>query len=140
MTIDEMIAVLTHFKNGGKVECRRLWDGKWIMCDNPTWGFDVYPYRAFVEPVRQPKVGDIILARYSDEFVWVLAQFRGFIDGKPVVLFSGDDRHEVLNEWRWPEVKEEGWNPKNSRPMTAGERETCYEMIMGKQSLPKEGE
>ena len=53
MTHDEMIAVIQHHKNGGKVECRCKGDGFWINeCHLDARGFNFadFDYRAKQEP------------------------------------------------------------------------------------------
>jgi hypothetical protein len=51
MTHDEMIAVLTHHKNGGKVDVKLKENRNWTTCkDDPVWCFDCYDYRAKPEP------------------------------------------------------------------------------------------
>ena len=53
MTIEEMIAVLTHAKNGGKVQCKHESESIWktfIDCD-PKWDFSEFNYRAKPEPL-----------------------------------------------------------------------------------------
>jgi len=52
MTHDEMIAVITHHKNGGKVEVREINTPHWHDCDAvPWWNFISYDYRAKPEPL-----------------------------------------------------------------------------------------
>lgn len=54
MTIDEMIAVLTHAKNGGKVQGRNHCSTEWADfadgCE-PRWHFPTCDYRAKPEPL-----------------------------------------------------------------------------------------
>jgi len=50
MTHDEMIAVITHHKNGGKVEHKATEGNFWIITKKPTWDFDAFDYRAKPEP------------------------------------------------------------------------------------------
>jgi len=54
MTHDEMIGVIMHHKNGGKVECRCKTDGAWIYkqhVDINGFDFSRYDYRAKAEPM-----------------------------------------------------------------------------------------
>lgn len=51
MTHDEMIAVIQHHKNGGKVECKHKDETKWLHASNPWWNFEEYDYRAKPEPL-----------------------------------------------------------------------------------------
>jgi hypothetical protein len=54
MTHDEMIAVITHHKNGGKVQCRCKGDGVWIRerhLDALGFNFATFDYRAKPEPL-----------------------------------------------------------------------------------------
>ena len=49
MTIDEMIAVLTHAKNGGKVQGRNHYSTEWFDFEEgvkPSWLFSTCDYRA----------------------------------------------------------------------------------------------
>jgi len=51
MTHDEMIAVIQHHKNGGKVQYRRKYEaGAWTDI-NPCWDFSCSDYRAKPEPL-----------------------------------------------------------------------------------------
>ncbi len=49
MTHDEMIAVITHHKNGGKVQysCK---NDDYDDVPDPTWNFAMFDYRAKQEP------------------------------------------------------------------------------------------
>jgi hypothetical protein len=51
MTHDEMIAVITHHKNGGKIEYRSKLDMTWRDAPNPWWDFDEFDYRVKPEPL-----------------------------------------------------------------------------------------
>ena len=54
MTIDEMIAVLEHAKNGGKVQARNPHDTEWHDFEEgvkPSWLFSTCDYRAKPEPL-----------------------------------------------------------------------------------------
>jgi hypothetical protein len=51
MTHDEMIAVLTHHKNGGNVQVKHIITHQWYDCDEvQSWNFTNYEYRAKPEP------------------------------------------------------------------------------------------
>lgn len=53
MTVDEMIAVLTHYKNGGVMQCKHESESIWQTfadCD-PRWDFVQFAYRAKPEPL-----------------------------------------------------------------------------------------
>ena len=51
MTHDEMIAVIQHHKNGGKVEYDAGLDIGWIYSDDPVWNFGECDYRPKPEPM-----------------------------------------------------------------------------------------
>ena len=54
MTHDEMIAVLTHHKNGGKVQCRSHHSNTWHDFHDgvePSWHFSTCDFRAKPEPL-----------------------------------------------------------------------------------------
>jgi len=51
MTHDEMIAVIAHHKNGGKVEYRDCGKSAWREATTPIWDFRLYDYRAKPEPL-----------------------------------------------------------------------------------------
>ena len=62
MTIDEMIAVLTHYKNGGKVQARNHYSTEWLDFEEgcvPSWYFASSDYRAKPEPL-------VLWAEYSE--------------------------------------------------------------------------
>ena len=50
-TIDEMIEVLQHKKNGGEVECEII-PGNWKVKLHPVWNFRDYRYRPKPEPIE----------------------------------------------------------------------------------------
>jgi len=62
MTHDEMIAVITHHKNGGKVQGKANWTDKWTDLDEPTFNFTNLDYRAKPEPL-------VLWAEIKDGFV-----------------------------------------------------------------------
>jgi hypothetical protein len=51
MTHDEMIAVITHHKNGGEVEYKNHYKGDWTELLEPRWNFLECDYRAKPEPM-----------------------------------------------------------------------------------------
>jgi len=52
MTHDEMIEVITHHKNGGKVQVREINTPNWHNCNVfPCFNFANYVYRAKPEPL-----------------------------------------------------------------------------------------
>lgn len=54
MTHDEMIAVIEHHKNGGKIEVRYKGRGRvWESDENPLWNFYCFDYRIKSEPVER---------------------------------------------------------------------------------------
>ena len=51
MTHDEMIAVIQHHKDGGKIEYITHGDKQWReLCFNPLWNFATHDYRIKPEP------------------------------------------------------------------------------------------
>ena len=52
MTHDEMIAVIQHHKNGGKIEVRYRGGRIWEADENPLWNFYCFDYRIKPEPVE----------------------------------------------------------------------------------------
>ena len=62
MTHDKMISVITHHKNGGKVQWKRKDGDVWkdvITKIGPAWDFDLCDYRAKPEP-------QVIYADFND--------------------------------------------------------------------------
>ena len=51
MTHDEMIAVIMHHKNGGKVEYKSQYKAYWTEILEPRWDFFRSDYRAKPEPM-----------------------------------------------------------------------------------------
>jgi len=85
MTHDEIIAVIAHYINGGRVECSRkggMATGEtrnWRECVVPAWDFSSYDYRAKPEPL----------------VLWATIQKSGVIYS---VSFKADDlQNHVLN-------------------------------------------
>lgn len=46
-TIEEMIEVMTAFKNGAKIECLNynFKNNDWQTVDNPSWNWDIVDFR-----------------------------------------------------------------------------------------------
>jgi hypothetical protein len=59
MTHDEMIAVITHHKNGGNVEHKAKDGSLWRITKKPMWDFDYCDFRAKPEP-------QVIYADFND--------------------------------------------------------------------------
>ncbi len=51
MTPDQIIEVVTAFKNGKKIECRNKVCGTWVDA-TPDWNFYHYDYRVKPEPME----------------------------------------------------------------------------------------
>lgn len=51
MTHEEMIAVIEHHKNGGKVEARNRDLPTWSVVAHPSWNFDDCEFRVKPEPL-----------------------------------------------------------------------------------------
>lgn len=65
MTHDEMIAVIEHHKNGGKVQHRMKGTSEWKSCSLPLWVFNVCDYRIKPDPVERWAV------EYEDGYVGI---------------------------------------------------------------------
>ena len=50
-TIDEMIAVMTAYKNGAKIESREYTDNEWCSCEVPSWNWDYCDHRIAPSPI-----------------------------------------------------------------------------------------
>lgn len=82
MTIEEMIAVLTHYKNGGTVQCKHESESIWqtfIDCD-PRWDFIQFNYRAKPEPL-------VIYAEVDDYGLIVACSGQKFDSGRAIKKF-----------------------------------------------------
>jgi len=51
MTHDEMIAAITHHKNGGEIEFKPIGNTTWEKTGAPYWNFGSVDYRAKPEPM-----------------------------------------------------------------------------------------
>jgi hypothetical protein len=64
-TIDEMIAVMTAFKDGKKIEAKLYKKGRWDLVPNPFWDWVRFDYRvAFIKP-------SVDWTHVSDEYNWI---------------------------------------------------------------------
>ena len=45
MELKEMIKVMTHYLNGGEVECVEKGNDNWEIVTKPLWNFDDFEYR-----------------------------------------------------------------------------------------------
>ncbi len=71
-TLQEQIAVMQHFANGGEVAC--LFDeinDIWYHCNHPSWNWEKYQFRIAQPPkqkmwqwIVQQKNGDICITAY----------------------------------------------------------------------------
>lgn len=59
MTTQEMIAVITAFEQGKKIECidKYLEEDVWEKVNNPSWNFNQYNFRIVEEPEYVPYDG-----------------------------------------------------------------------------------
>ena len=74
MTIDEMIAVLTHYKNGGKVQGRNHYGTKWSDFEEgcePRWDFNACDYRAKPIFIYAEIMADGKAIQYSTEKFYI---------------------------------------------------------------------
>ena len=51
MTHDEMIAVIAHHRDGGKIQASAINTRKWMDATTPNWDFPEIDYRAKPEPL-----------------------------------------------------------------------------------------
>jgi len=69
MTHDEMIAVITHHKSGGKVQIQGNISGKWNDDESPKFNFYLCNYRAKPDPlvlwIAMSESGDVLDASAS---------------------------------------------------------------------------
>jgi len=67
MTHDEMISVIQHHKNGGKVEHKATEGNFWRLTRKPTWDFEAFEYRAKPEPLAiwAEIIGNGHISRYT---------------------------------------------------------------------------
>ena len=74
MTIDEMIAVLTHYKNGGKVQGRNHCSTQWVDFEDgvtPKWHFHHCDYRAKPIFIYAEIMADGKAIQYSTEKFYI---------------------------------------------------------------------
>jgi hypothetical protein len=82
MTHDEMIAVIQHHRDGGKVEFQTRSLGKdssWEEINEPSWDFHASNYRAKPEPVilwLELDSKGLVIASYKNR---TIAQYKGTI-------------------------------------------------------------
>ena len=50
MELKEMIKVMTHYLNGGEIECVEKGNDNWEIATKPLWNFDDFDYR-----IKEPK-------------------------------------------------------------------------------------
>ena len=71
-TLQEQIAVMQHFDNGGQVEyLDDELDDNWYHCDNPSWNWDECQFR-IAQPPKQ-KMWQWIMQ--TDNTVWITYKF-----------------------------------------------------------------
>ena len=74
MTIDEMITVLTHYKNGGKVQARNHYSTEWLDFKEgckPEWIFSTCDYRAKPIFIYAEIMADGKAIQYSTEKFYI---------------------------------------------------------------------
>ena len=82
MTIEDQIAVMQHFRDGGEVELC-LDYGIWKPIENPSWNFGDHEYRP-VPKVREwyekpENIGKLAMFRDDDSYGWTLKIFGAYL-------------------------------------------------------------
>lgn len=70
MTIDEMIAVMQHYRDCGEIETTAKGEEKWRLTDKPTWDFAWNEYRIKEKP--KTKIIYELMSK-SGDCSWVLS-------------------------------------------------------------------
>jgi len=69
MTVQEMIDVMTHFKNGGEIEVKHKNNSEdWGLTEEPIWNFNNYDYRkkeSNTIKIEDLKCGMILIGKVS---------------------------------------------------------------------------
>jgi hypothetical protein len=79
MTHDEMIAVIKHHRDGGKVEVAHKRGSCWESTISPCWDFQSFDYRAKPEPATlwlELDKNELVIASYKNR---TIAQYGGTI-------------------------------------------------------------
>ena len=79
MTHEEMIAVIQHHKNGGKVEYKHCDNAVYVDDMRPSWDFSAFDYRAKPEPTTlwlELDKNERVIASYKNR---TIAQYGGTI-------------------------------------------------------------
>jgi hypothetical protein len=102
MTHQEMINVIAHHMNGGKIEFKNINQNNWVECCDPNWNFSNYNYRIVktktindMQPgdtatmidqytgariaLLQDRMGVVLIENWNDlkayETVWMIGSF-----------------------------------------------------------------
>lgn len=111
MTEQEIIDVVTHFKNGGKVEFKEKYkeDKLYRVTINPYWNFEVFEYRKKPEPKTRLMTAEELKGK------WIK---RG--ERSQMVIAIVDDEIETVTEGPNTVKKfhENGWTLEDKSPLT----------------------
>ena len=68
MELCEMIKVMTHYLNGGEVECVEKGNDNWEIATKPLWNFDDFEYR-IKEPKQKVTIEKWLCRDYHGNFI-----------------------------------------------------------------------
>ena len=96
-TIDEMIAVMTAYKNGAKIESREYTDNEWCSCEVPSWNWDYCDHRIAPSPIASGHNPD----KLTEEQVGVKDGWRLFEADEIILEGRYLDGIEFWDETKW---------------------------------------
>ena len=68
MELKEMIKVMTHYLNGGEIECVEKGNDNWEIATKPLWNFDDFEYR-IKEPKQKVTIEKWLCRDYHGNFI-----------------------------------------------------------------------
>ena len=88
MELKEMIKVMTHYLNGGEVECVEKGNDNWEIVTKPLWNFDDFEYR-IKEPKQKVTIEKWLCQdRYGDFLIFEISNANNYKQYEKVKLIE----------------------------------------------------
>ena len=108
MTTQEMIAVLSAFEQGKKIECiDKYMKDEWEEVNNPSWNFRDYNYRIVEEPEYVPYdgtqegtlVGKIVISKSTSKIKMITGEDKLSEEYNVMIGDNEWESYEYLNKY-----------------------------------------
>jgi len=115
MTIEEMIALMTAYKEGKKIECRKSGEESdpWKRIDSPGWNWYYYDYRVAPQPKYRPFANaEEVMEAIKEHGDWVKNKKGCYLK----ILIIAKNIEFGGNIMEYSDVLQEGWTFADGTP------------------------